>query len=68
MPAMKLLVSLIGMVLILESLPYVAAPDSMRNWLKQLSEMESGVLRVLGLAALGSGLILCYLAQKTNMF
>ncbi len=68
MPPMKLLVSLIGMVLILESLPYVAAPDAMRNWLKQLSEMESGVLRVLGLAALASGLILCYLAQKTNMF
>jgi uncharacterized protein YjeT (DUF2065 family) len=46
----------------------VAAPDAMRNWLKQLSEMESGVLRVLGLSALASGLILCYLAQKTNMF
>ncbi len=68
MSGMKLLVSLIGMVLILESLPYVAAPESMRDWLKQLSEMEPGVLRVLGLAALGSGLILCYLAQKTNMF
>ncbi|MEN8258131.1 MAG: DUF2065 domain-containing protein [Thermodesulfobacteriota bacterium] len=66
--AMKLFISLIGMVLIFESLPYIAFPDSMRQWLRQLSEMESPVLRIFGFFALGAGLLLCYLAQRTSWF
>lgn len=66
--AMKLFISLIGMVLIFESLPYIACPDSMRQWLRQLSEMESPVLRIFGFFALAAGLLLCYLAQRTSWF
>jgi uncharacterized protein YjeT (DUF2065 family) len=65
---MKLLISLIGLVLILESLPYIAFPDSMRQWLKELSEMESSLLRIFGYIALAAGLLLCYLAQRTSWF
>ncbi|MEN8140529.1 MAG: DUF2065 domain-containing protein [Thermodesulfobacteriota bacterium] len=65
---MKLLISLVGMVLILESLPYLAFPDSMKEWLRQLSEMDSGLLRAMGLVALVAGLILCYLAQRSGLF
>ena len=68
MPAMKLLVSLIGLVLILESLPYIAFPEATRSWLRQLSEMESSVLRIFGFFALAAGLLLCYLAQRTSLF
>ena len=68
MAAMKLLISLIGMVLILEALPYVACPEAMKDRLRQLSEMDPGILRVLGLMALGGGLFLCYLAQRTQLF
>ncbi len=64
---MKYLLSLIGVVLILEALPYVAFPEAMQNWLKQLSEMDPAVLRVLGLIALGSGLLLCYITQRTDL-
>ncbi len=66
--AMKLLISLVGLVLILESLPYIAFPDSMRQWLKELSEMESSILRIFGFIALAAGLLLCYLAQRTSWF
>lgn len=64
---MKYLISLIGVVLILEGLPYVAFPETMQQWLKQLSEMNPTVLRVIGLLAMGAGLLLCYITQQTNL-
>ncbi|MEW6520964.1 MAG: DUF2065 domain-containing protein [Desulfurivibrio sp.] len=64
---MKYLLSLIGVVLILESLPYVACPEAMQKWLRQLSEMNPAVLRVIGLLAMGAGLLLCYITQQTNL-
>lgn len=65
---MKLFVLLIGMVLILEGLPYVAAPDSMKIWLKILSEMPAKKLRSAGLAAMATGLGLCWIVQRTSIF
>ncbi|MBC8317352.1 MAG: DUF2065 domain-containing protein [Desulfobulbaceae bacterium] len=64
---MKFLISLVGVVLILEALPYVACPEAMQKWLKQLSEMNPGILRVLGLIAMGMGLLLCYITQQTDL-
>lgn len=65
---MKLLILLIGLILILEGLPYVAAPEGMRNWLKKLSEMDSGQLRSMGMIAMTIGLAICYVVQKTPFF
>ncbi len=64
---MKLLILLIGLILILEGLPYVAAPEGMRNWLKKLSEMDPGQLRSMGLVAMIIGLAICFVAQKTSI-
>lgn len=65
---MKLLILLIGMVLILEGLPYVAAPEAMQNWLKKISEIEPVQLRTMGVIAMAVGLLLCFLVQKTALF
>ena len=65
---MKTLVSLVGLVLVLEGLPYLAFPETMQNWLKQLSESRPVVIRVVGGFAVGLGLLLCYLARKTGLF
>lgn len=65
---MKLFVLLVGMVLILEGLPYVAAPEAMRDWLEKLSTMEPSQLRVFGLIAMAIGLVICFIAQKTTAF
>lgn len=65
---MKLLVLLIGMVLILEGMPYVAAPEAMREWLEKLSKMPAPLLRIIGLVAMGIGLLICYVAQSTAIF
>lgn len=65
---MKLLTLLLGLVLIVEGLPYVAAPEVMQSWLKKLSEMQPSQLRIMGLIAMASGLVICYLVQKTPLF
>ncbi len=59
---------MIGLVLVLEGLPYVAFPEAMQDWLRQLTTMSPRVLRIIGLIAMASGLFLCYLTQRTNLF
>ena len=64
---MKLLVTMIGLILIFEGMPYVVAPEAMQRWMRQLAAMSPGVLRGVGLAALILGLVLCYLTQRTPL-
>lgn len=65
--AMKTLILLIGLVLILEGLPYVAAPEAMQEWLRKLSIIDPGQLRAFGLAAMIIGLVICFVVQKTSL-
>lgn len=64
---MKLLLLLIGLVFILEGLPYAASPDSMRKWLVKLAELSSQQLRVMGFSAMGLGLLIIWIVQKTKV-
>ena len=64
---MKFLVTLVGLVLVLEGLPYVACPESMQGWLRKLSEMPPRVLRTLGVVAMVTGVLLCYVTQRTTI-
>jgi uncharacterized protein YjeT (DUF2065 family) len=61
---MKLFVLLVGMVLIFEGIPYVAAPESMQAWLKKLSETRPEQLRIMGLIAMASGILICWIIQR----
>jgi uncharacterized protein YjeT (DUF2065 family) len=65
---MKLLILLIGLVLILEGLPYVAAPEAMQDWLKKLSGVAPSQLRSIGLLAMVIGLLIIFVVQKTPLF
>jgi uncharacterized protein len=65
---MKLLILLVGLVLILEGLPYVAAPQAMQEWLKKLSAVSPGQLRSMGLVAMVIGLLIVFVVQKTDLF
>ncbi|MDD2465027.1 MAG: DUF2065 domain-containing protein [Desulfobulbus sp.] len=65
---MKLFVTLIGLILILEGLPYVASPESMQRWLQQILEIAPGHLRRIGLFAMILGFFLCYLALRSPLF
>ena len=65
---MKLLITLIGLILIFEGMPYVVFPEAMQRWMQQLAAMRPGILRGFGLVALVFGLLLCYLTQRTSLF
>ena len=65
---MKLLLLLVGMVMILEGIPYVASPQSMKEWLVKLSEVDPGTLRKLGLVSMLGGLLLCWVVQRSTLF
>ncbi len=64
---MKLLVLLVGMVLILEGLPYVVAPEAMREWLTKISAMQPDQMRIIGGVAMGLGFLICWVAQRTTL-
>jgi uncharacterized protein YjeT (DUF2065 family) len=65
---MKTLITLIGLVLIIEGIPYVASPEAMQQWLKQLVESHPDKLRAMGLTAMAIGLFLCVIAQRSGIF
>lgn len=58
---MRLLFCLIGLVLIVEGLPYFAAPGKMKKWMEKVQEIPDPHLRVMGFAAMCLGLIMAYL-------
>ena len=65
---MKLLFTLIGLIFILEGLPYLTFPEAMQRWLQQLMEMKPVQLRMVGLFAVGLGLLICYVTLHTGLF
>lgn len=65
---MKILFLLLGMILILEGIPYVASPETMRRWLLKISEQKAETLRMLGLLSMSSGLAICWFVQRSGYF
>ena len=58
---MKLLLCLIGLVLIVEGLPYFALPGQMKKWMKKIQEIPDPHLRAMGFVAMCLGLLMVYL-------
>ena len=63
---MKLFVTVLGLFFVLEAIPYVLFTEAMQRWLARIGQMPAGALRATGLFALGVGLLLCYLTQRTG--
>jgi uncharacterized protein YjeT (DUF2065 family) len=40
----------------------------MQRWLQQLLEMRPAQLRIVGLFAVGIGLLICYVTLRTGLF
>jgi uncharacterized protein YjeT (DUF2065 family) len=57
---MKYFLCVIGMVLILEGLPYFAFPDKLKSYLRKLTDIPDTTLRIMGSIAVVVGLILVY--------
>ena len=65
---MKFLFTLVGLVFIMEGLPYLTFPEAMQRWLRQLLEMSPSQLRLVGLFAVGLGLLVCFITLRSGLF
>ena len=54
----------IGMVMIIEGLPYFAFPEKMKSWFLKLVEVPGNNLRKLGLVIMLIGLGLVYIGRR----
>jgi uncharacterized protein YjeT (DUF2065 family) len=61
---MKLLFCLLGLVLVIEGIPYFAFPDKMKMWMKKVQEVPDPHLRAMGLLAMCAGLVIAYLFKE----
>ena len=60
---MDFLLVVIGVVMIVEGIPWFLAPGGYKRLLLQLLPMGDNLLRVIGLAFMLSGLLLVYLVR-----
>ena len=61
---MSFFLCVVGMVMILEGLPYFAFPEKIKAFILQIVEMSDHSLRTIGLILMLSGLCLVYLGKK----
>ena len=61
---MKYFISVLGMVFIIEGLPYFTYPDRIKSYLRKLTALPDTTLRALGGAAVLLGLVLLYFGTK----
>lgn len=60
---MKYFFCVLGMVLILEGLPYFVFPDKIKAYLTKLLDTNDSVLRIMGLLAMLAGLVFLFLGR-----
>ena len=55
---------MVGMVMIIEGVPYFAFPDKMKNWIQKVLEMPEGALRKFGFSLMLLGLLCVYFGKS----
>ncbi len=61
---MEFFLSVVGMVLVIEGIPYFAFPEKMKFWVQTMVKMEDGTLRRFGFVLMMAGVFLVYLGKK----
>jgi uncharacterized protein len=62
---MEYFLCVLGMVMVLEGLPYFGFPDKMKQFMKTVLEQDDATLRIMGSVLMISGLFLIFLAKKS---
>ncbi|MBA3018920.1 MAG: DUF2065 domain-containing protein [Proteobacteria bacterium] len=60
---MEFFLCVLGMVMIIEGLPYFAFPEKMKLWMQKIFEMPDEALRKFGFIIMLMGLFLVYLGK-----
>ncbi|HUH65472.1 MAG TPA: DUF2065 domain-containing protein [Syntrophales bacterium] len=61
---MEYFLCVLGMVFIIEGLPYFAFPEKVKSYIMKLQKMSDSTLRILGFSAIVTGLILIYFGRN----
>ncbi|MFC1813438.1 DUF2065 domain-containing protein [Thermodesulfobacteriota bacterium] len=61
---MKFFLCVLGMVMVIEGLPYFAFPDKMKYWLEKILEIPDSALRKFGFVIMLAGLGLVYMGKS----
>jgi uncharacterized protein len=60
---MKFFLCVMGIVFIIEGLPYFAFPEKIKVYILKIQDLPESTLRILGLIAMTTGLILVYFGR-----
>ncbi len=60
---MEFFLCVLGMVMVIEGLPYFAFPEKMKLWMQKIFEMPDEALRKFGFIIMLMGLFLVYLGK-----
>jgi uncharacterized protein len=60
----KFFICLIGLLLVVEGVPYFAFPDKMKKWMAMIQETPDNQLRVIGFFSMCIGLLIVYLLLR----
>ena len=60
---MEFFMSVVGMVMIIEGLPYFAFPERMKAWILKVLELPEATLRKFGFSLMLLGLVLVYVGK-----
>jgi len=61
---MDLFLCVVGMVMVVEGLPYFAFPEKMKIWVRQVLEMPASSLRKFGFVLMFTGVFLVFLGKR----
>jgi len=61
---MQFFLCVLGMVMVVEGLPYFAFPEKMKFLIQQLLEMPDSALRKFGLVLMLAGVVLVYMGKR----
>lgn len=61
---MDFFLCVLGMVMVIEGLPYFAVPDRMKVWVQKVLEIPESSLRRFGFVLMIAGLALVYLGRR----
>ena len=60
---MDFFLSVIGMVMIIEGLPYFAFPEKMKSYVRMVLEMPETAMRKFGFVLMAGGLLMVYIGK-----
>ena len=58
------LVTFLGLILIVEGLPYFAFPQQIKRWAGLLMDMDDSTMRMIGILSTLGGIILVYVGRR----